>query len=214
MSKATPCSDTTRQGEARRYWDREAASFDDEPDHGLRDQRVRTAWTRLLHVWLPRSPATILDAGCGTGSLSVVMAGLGHQVTGIDLSPAMIAQAQAKAAAEGRQVSFQIMDAAAPQLAPATFDVVVGRHILWALQEPAAVLARWLHLLKAEGRLILVEGFWDTGSGLHAGEIVSALRASASNIIVQDLAGRPEFWGKNVYDERFAIIADVGSMLA
>ncbi|MGB4872206.1 MAG: class I SAM-dependent methyltransferase, partial [Candidatus Promineifilaceae bacterium] len=45
--------------------------------------------------------AAILDIGCGTGSLSAVLAGLGHQVTGIDLSPVMISIAQTKAAKQG-----------------------------------------------------------------------------------------------------------------
>jgi len=126
---------------ARELWDQAAADFDQEPDHGLRDPGVRRAWTALLARLLPASPATILDIGCGTGSLSVVMAGLGHAVTGGDLSPAMIARARDKTAAAGQAILFQVMDAAQPSLAPGQFDVVVCRHLLWALPEPAAVLA-------------------------------------------------------------------------
>jgi 2-polyprenyl-3-methyl-5-hydroxy-6-metoxy-1,4-benzoquinol methylase len=78
------------------FWNDEAATFDDEPDHGLKDPLVRSAWTGLLKDWLPEPPSSILDVGCGTGALSVVMAGLGHRVTGIDFSGAMIARARAK----------------------------------------------------------------------------------------------------------------------
>ncbi|MBK7915430.1 MAG: methyltransferase domain-containing protein [Chloroflexi bacterium] len=78
--------ETTRQA-SRQYWDNVAPFFDDEPDHGLRDPIVLDAWTHLLRASLPYTEAAILDIGCGTGSLSAVLAGLGHQVTGIDLSP-------------------------------------------------------------------------------------------------------------------------------
>jgi len=67
--------------------ERAAETFDDQPDHGLRDPRVLAAWTGLLNDWLPAGKSNVLDAGCGTGSLSLVLAGLGHQVSGIDISP-------------------------------------------------------------------------------------------------------------------------------
>jgi 2-polyprenyl-3-methyl-5-hydroxy-6-metoxy-1,4-benzoquinol methylase len=68
------------------YWDELAAAFDDEPDHGLRDPIVREAWLARLSHWLPSNRAAILDIGCGTGSLSVLLAVLGHEVIGIDWS--------------------------------------------------------------------------------------------------------------------------------
>ena len=145
---------------ARALWDRAAATFDDEPDHGLRDPAVRLAWTARLRAWLPARPAAVLDIGCGTGSLSLVMAELGHTVSGFDLSPAMIARARAKAAAAGRAIDFQVMDAAAPRLAPGQFEVLVCRHLLWALPDLPAVLRRWAALLRPAGQLVLIEGRW------------------------------------------------------
>ena len=197
-----------RRRAARDLWDGAAASFDDEPDHGLRDPAVRQAWTALIGGLLPARPAAILDVGCGTGSLSVVMAGLGHAITAIDLSPKMIAQARAKAAA-GRTIAFQVMDAAAPSLAPGQFDVIFCRHLLWALPQPAAVLWRWAALLRPSGRLVLVEGRWGTGAGLSASQIVQALPASLSAHPVQDLSRQPALWGRPVSDERYLIVAEL-----
>jgi 2-polyprenyl-3-methyl-5-hydroxy-6-metoxy-1,4-benzoquinol methylase len=65
-------------------WDQQAATFDDEPDHGLRDPAVRDAWIALLTPVLPDPPASIVDLGCGTGSLSVLLAQAGHHVHGLD----------------------------------------------------------------------------------------------------------------------------------
>ena len=77
--------DEKRLQESRQYWDDLAPSFDDEPDHGLRDSLILETWTELIKTWLPTTNATILDIGCGTGSLSMILAHLGHAVTGIDL---------------------------------------------------------------------------------------------------------------------------------
>jgi 2-polyprenyl-3-methyl-5-hydroxy-6-metoxy-1,4-benzoquinol methylase len=193
---------------ARQLWDDAAATFDNEPDHGLRDPKVRAAWQALLRQWLPHTPKRILDIGCGTGSLSVLMAELGHEVTGIDLSPAMIAHAKAKAEAAGRQVSFHVMDAAHPQLAPQRFDIILCRHLLWALPQPAEVVVRWLTLLIPGGRLILIEGFWHTGAGMRQQQILDALPASLSNLNIQPLSDNSALWGGEMSDDRYAVIAE------
>lgn len=193
---------------ARQLWDEAAAEFDNEADHGLRDPLVRAAWRDLLARWLPQTPKLILDIGCGTGSLSVIMTEFGHEVTGIDFSPAMIAQAEAKASIAGQQITFQIMDAAYPQFAPQRFDVIVCRHVLWALPQPDQVVERWINLLAAGGRLILIEGFWNTGAGLQAQEVVNALPPSTTNTFVQKLSDNSKLWGAEVNDERYAVIAE------
>ena len=195
----------------RQFWDAEAATFDNEPDHGLRDPRVHEAWRDLLAQWLPpadQTPKKILDIGCGTGSLSLICAKMGHEVTGIDLSPAMIAQAQAKAFAADAQISFQVMNASQPHFPAQHFDVIVCRHLLWALPDPAQLLQRWVTLLAPGGRLILIEGFWMTGAGLHTQETVDALPSSMTEPVVQNLSGNAALWGGEVSDERYAVVAD------
>lgn len=193
--------------ETRRTWDAAAASFDDEADHGLRDPEIRRAWTSLLRRMLPPQTRTVLDAGCGTGSLSVVLAELGYAVTGIDLSPSMIERAQAKARDWGQVIDFYEMDAGSPQFPPESFDAVVCRHVLWSFPDPAAVLARWVDLLSPSGVLLLIEGYWHTGSGLRAAEIVAALPSALDVVTVEDLSSAAVYWGQSVEDERFVILA-------
>ncbi len=200
-------SDENSLNDTRQYWDAAALSFDDEPDHGLRDPLIRAHWTIFLQAHLPHGNATVLDIGCGTGSLSVAIAALGHQVTGIDLSPAMIALAKAKAEKLALQIEFQVMEAAFPQLLPQHYEVIICRHLLWALPNPKGVLQRWAELLKPPGRLILMEGFWETGAGLHADEVIEMLPASFTQVVLENLSGDSAYWGKTVNDERYAIIA-------
>ncbi len=209
LSESKAVKSEKRLRETQQYWDNESASFDNEPDHGLNDPVVLSAWTKLLKTWLQPSQAKILDIGCGTGSLSVVLAGLGHLVTGIDLSPAMIAQAEKKAKTTGLQISFQVMEASYPNLSGQKFDGIVCRHLLWSLPNLANVLQYWVGLLKPKGCLLLVEGYWNNISGLHSEEVVAALPPSLVNISIQNLSNQPDFWGKTVNDERYAITAEL-----
>ena len=119
-------------------WDREAETFDEAADHGLADPACREAWRALLLEHLPTAPATIADLGCGTGTLSLLLAGEGYAVDGVDFSPEMVRRAQAKA---GDVARFVEGDAAAPPLEPASYDVVLSRHVLWAMPSPAEALA-------------------------------------------------------------------------
>jgi ubiquinone/menaquinone biosynthesis C-methylase UbiE len=186
-------------------WDAEAASFDDEPDHGLRDPTVRGAWLALLREHLPAAPARVADLGCGTGSLSVLLAEAGYAVDGVDLSTEMVRRARAKVG-EHDEVRFVVADAGAPPLRSAAFDAVLCRHVLWALPDPRAALRGWARLLDDGGRLLLVEGAWHTGAGLTAAEteaLVVSIGRDPSTYALDD----PAYWGGPIADERYLVVA-------
>ncbi|MFF3163337.1 class I SAM-dependent methyltransferase [Streptomyces sp. NPDC003273] len=190
-------------------WDAQAAAFDDEPDHGLRPPGVRAAWADRLRGWLPGRPADVLDLGCGTGSLSLLAAEQGHRVTGVDSSPAMAALARAKLA--GRDAVVLQGDAASPPVGQRRYDVVLVRHVLWALSDPERVLRHWRTLLRPGGRFVLVEGVWGTLDpvGIPADRLVALLEPVARHTRVERLSGDPELWGGAVDDERYAVLAGV-----
>ncbi|MFN8157167.1 MAG: GNAT family N-acetyltransferase [Candidatus Nanopelagicales bacterium] len=192
--------------EVQREWDDAAGSFDDEPDHGLRDPRAREAWRRLLTSLLPAAPSNVADIGCGTGTLSVLLAEAGHRVRALDLSSRMVEKARAKAHDAGVEVDVVTGDASYPPWPAGSVDVVLARHVVWALPDPAGSLGRWLGLLRPGGRLVLVEGFWHTGAGLHADELVALLDAHGcdSEVVVLD---DPQLWGGPLRDERYAVVA-------
>src|SRR5207248_193839 len=60
----------------------------------------------LLAAARGRRAATVLDLACGTGRVALSLAPAGHTVTGADASPAMLAQARAKAEAGGVSVRW------------------------------------------------------------------------------------------------------------
>jgi ubiquinone/menaquinone biosynthesis C-methylase UbiE len=190
-------------------WDDAAAGFDEAADHGLRDPEVRAAWRELLLARLPPPPSRVADLGCGTGTLSVLLAAAGHRVDGVDFSPEMVRRARAKAggsAAAPTGARFVVGDATAPPLGAASYDVVLCRHVLWAMPDPSAALRAWLGLLAPGGRLVLVEGRWSTGGGLGAAETVALVRAAGREASLTVLAQR-QYWGREIDDERYVVVS-------
>jgi ubiquinone/menaquinone biosynthesis C-methylase UbiE len=188
------------------YWNSQAATFDDGADHGLLDPQVRDAWRRLLLAHLPPAPAAIADIGCGTGSLSVLLAAEGYAVTGLDFAPAMVKAARAKARAADVGARFVLSDATEPALPPGSFDAVLARHVLWAMPDTGRALDSWLRLLLPGGMLVLVEGRWSTGAGLttaEAGRAVLHHRSDATITALDD----PLLWGRPVSDERYLLVS-------
>ena len=190
----------------RSYWDARAEAFDAEPDHGLRDPSVREAWRALLLSVLPPAPADVVDLGCGTGSLAVLLVEAGYAARGLDLSERMVATAKAKAAAAGVDADFTQGDAVEPTYGPRSCDVVLARHVLWALPEPHDAVGRWVRLLRPGGRLVLVEGSWSTGTGLTAqqGEAIVARHRDQVDVTRLD---DPALWGRVIDDERYLLVS-------
>ena len=187
------------------YWDSEAPTFDDEPDHGLRDPEVREAWRRLLREHLPQPPARVADLGCATGTLTVLLADEGYAVDGVDFSPAMVDAARTKATGRAG-VRIELGDAGAPPLEPAAYDVVLCRHVLWALPDRPGALRRWVELLTESGRLVLIEGDWHTGAGLKATQTETLLREVGREPTTYPLDD-PVYWGGPITDERYLVVA-------
>lgn len=63
--------------------------------------RPSKEWANLLLPLMPPAPVSIVDFGCGTGSLAVLLALAGYQLRGLDLSDRMVAAATHKAASSG-----------------------------------------------------------------------------------------------------------------
>ena len=151
--------------EIRQFWDEDAAVYDDSPEHHPRRPHERAAWSATLRRLLPDPPARVLDAGAGTGFLSLLLAAQGYQVTAMDLSTGMLEKLRAKATGQGLDVEIVRADAVSPPDGP--FDAVVERHLLWTLPDPPAALAAWRQAVPT-GRLVLIEGTWGKTTGIPA----------------------------------------------
>ena len=144
------------------HWNRRAPGFDADFGHSIRTQGERAAWDRILDLVLPaRGKLDALDVGCGTGFLTFELAARGHRVTGVDLAPAMIAEARRKAADRGVAVRLEEADAEQLPFTRASFVLVISRHLLWTLPHPEAAIDEWIRVLCPGARLVVVDGQFD-----------------------------------------------------
>ncbi|GAA2564251.1 MULTISPECIES: class I SAM-dependent methyltransferase [Streptomyces] len=90
--------------------------------------------------------ARVLDLCCGSGVFTVPLARRGHDVTGVDLSPAMLERARRRAADVGAQVTYVQADARAYE-APGAFDVVLNMFTSFGYFEDPADNARVLRVM-------------------------------------------------------------------
>ncbi len=121
-------------------------------------------WSQRLALepWLDLEPgARVLDVGCGVGRWSRRLAARGAAVTGVDLSAAMVAEAERRTAAAGLGgcCRFLVSDLATLRLGE-TFRFALGVTVLQHIVDPvrvAAALARLRAHLDPGGRLVLLE---------------------------------------------------------
>lgn len=110
----------------------------------------------LLSAAAIESSDRVLDVGCGTGQTTLLAArrAVDGQVTGIDLSSAMLGRARAAAAAQGlAHVLFVQGDAQVHPLPAGAHDVVISRSGVSLFADPVAAFANLARGLRTGGRL-------------------------------------------------------------
>jgi ubiquinone/menaquinone biosynthesis C-methylase UbiE len=135
--------------------------------------RERSFREQLLERARLKAGESVLDIGCGTGTLGIVAkqkVGASGVVHGIDALPEMVARAQHKAKRARVDVAFDVALAQSLPFADGRFDVVLStvmlHHLPRAGREQAVRDAR--RVLKPGGRLFLVDFVKRSGKGLLA----------------------------------------------
>lgn len=148
------------QANLNAYWTERAPEYDAYQQRPERLPLDVAAWSEVWREALPEAPADVLDLGTGSGFVAFVHAALGHRVTATDLAEGMVQIAQRRAAELGNAPTFLIGDAVEPDFAPASFDAITNRYVMWTLREPERALANWRRLLRPGGVLALVDSTW------------------------------------------------------
>jgi ubiquinone/menaquinone biosynthesis C-methylase UbiE len=205
----------------RRHWNGRAPTFDDEPQHGIHNEAQRERWLSVLATWTPETPCRTVDLGCGTGVLSLLLAARGHEVLGVDVAPAMLAQARAKAADRGAPVRLCRGDAERLPLGADSVDLVTARHLVWTLPDPERALAEWQRVLRPGGRVVCFEGYWDHDEpwdeyavvhddlplydGSRPADLASHLRTAGFGDVSHATLDDPVLWGREPESEYYVI---------
>jgi ubiquinone/menaquinone biosynthesis C-methylase UbiE len=95
----------------------------------------------------------VLDVGCGTGVVALTAARFGAKVTGVDLTPELLARARENGAIMGLDVAWQEGDAEALPFADAKFDIVVSQFGHMFAPRPEIAVKEMLRVLKPGGTI-------------------------------------------------------------
>jgi ubiquinone/menaquinone biosynthesis C-methylase UbiE len=144
----------------RTVWTRGAEGYDHDVGHGLLTPGLERVWAGILTEVLGEAPLDVLDVGTGTGLLAVQAAKLGHHVTGLDLTPAMLEFAAKRATAANVAVEWREGDAMATPFNDGTFDVTMSRHVLWTMPVPRRAFQEWIRVTRPGGKVVWFDSTW------------------------------------------------------
>lgn len=185
------------------YWAMRSKDFADLRRAELQSDKY-AVWKEEIGDKLQGKPnLKILDVGCGSGFFSVLLACLGHQVTGIDITKEMIEEGRQMIGNLSNQIELKVMDAEKLEFAEESFDVVIARNVTWNLQNPKEAYKEWIRVLKKGGMLLNYDAEYakeqisQSSSSNHAHNKLSKEEISQCNQIYQRLTiseeNRPQF---------------------
>ena len=126
------------------YWTKRAHNFNIVRKNEL-NSSISERWREEIVHFLPEGKVLqILDVGTGTGYFAILLSQSGHQVTGIDLTDAMLKEARDNAALYQVHPTFQQMDAQKLAFFDQSFDVVISRNLTWTLPDPESAYREWM----------------------------------------------------------------------
>lgn len=136
------------------YWNKRSADFSRVRRQELNGANGQ-AWLELIESHLKNSkPLKVLDVGTGAGFFAILLAGRGHKVTGIDMSPKMIHEAKRNMVEFGCRVDFKQMNAQELNFDDESFDVLLSRNLTWTLPDVMQAYREWHRVLKVGGVLM------------------------------------------------------------
>jgi ubiquinone/menaquinone biosynthesis C-methylase UbiE len=161
-TKAKTCETPTAK--QRRVWDNSAANYDKQIAFF---ERIQFGGGR---EWLgARARGRILDVAIGTGR-NLPYYPADATITGIELSPAMLAIAKQRAIDLGRAADLREGDAERLPFDDATFDTAVCALSLCTIPNPAAAISETNRVLVPSGRLLLLDHIGSTWPPIYAAQ--------------------------------------------
>jgi len=150
------------------YYDRHADRFDKEMDRG---ERLLFGAHRSWAV--AQASARTLEIGVGTG-LNLPLYAPQVTVTGIDVSPRMLARARTRPSTPGTAHELVIGDAELLAFADGSFDTALSTYTFCSIPNPEAAAREVLRVVRPGGRFVLVEHGRARGRVVRSGQLLLA----------------------------------------
>ena len=132
------------------YWNDRASTYDN--DHGSENE---AAWARELSRLIGENRSiSVLDAGAGTGFLSIKLAALGCRVTASDIAEKMLEKAKQKAESCGLRICCTTQTGDVLPFDSDCFDLVISSRVLGLVEKPMETLDDWVRVLRPGGKMI------------------------------------------------------------
>jgi len=171
--------------------DRFANNIYDQPKGEIRLRLVQEALLAACPQLQQGKALRILDAGCGMGQMTAMMAALGHQLVCCDLSAEMLAETKVVVSKINPQCldNIRFIQSAVQDLdkhlSNETFDLIIFHAVLEWMEEPREGLQSLLKWLKPDGTLSLM--FYN----IHSLIFKNLLRGNFRKIDEKDFRGDP-----------------------
>lgn len=141
------------------FWNESAESYSAGVRKELKNKNINDKWVQKILENAPRKKVLkILDIGTGPGFFTINFAKLGHDITGIDISPEMVRVATENAASEGLKCNFRVMNANTLEFPDETFDLIINRMVSWTLPDLFECYREWRRVLVPNGKIIVFDG--------------------------------------------------------
>jgi ubiquinone/menaquinone biosynthesis C-methylase UbiE len=124
----------------------------------------KQAWTDIILENAGKSTKMkILDVGTGPGFFAIIMSQAGHDVTAIDCTEAMLAEAKANAKNAGITADFRVSDGQKLEFDNESFDLIISRNVAWTLIDARQAYSEWQRVLKPDGKIVIFDANWNIG---------------------------------------------------
>ena len=142
------------------YWTNRAKGYSQTNQDELATDK-RKIWQKLISNHAPnKNKLRVLDIGTGPGFLAIILALAGHEVTGVDVTQAMIDQAKDNASQYRVKVNFVLSDVHCLPFDDNHFDLIVLRNVTWNLSNPTVAYQEWFRVLNSQGKLLNFDANW------------------------------------------------------
>ena len=183
-------SDESHTQRILKEWTQQAVPFSMIPE-----QSHESALQRMMDMANAGKEDTVLDVACGPGLVTMAFAPEVKQVTGIDITPAMVDRAKQLATEKDVQnVNFETGDVTQLPYPDQSFSIVLTRYSMHHFLEPKQVIQEMLRVCRKDGVVMIVDlvlpsekrDFYDTVERLRDPSHVKVLTLEELKGIAED----------------------------